>query len=139
MKKNVKGFIGLFAGIAAIVLAAVALFVPTYQIKGSSLSLHGDFNVYISLIGALLGLAAIIFGIISLKGKDKKGPRKSGIVIGVIAIIVSLIISGVCVLFREIVNYANDVPGNYISTADKETKEKVDKMIQEIRDKFPEK
>ena len=54
-----------------------------------------------------MGVLAIIIGILSLKDRDKKGPRKAGIIVGVFAIIASLLSAGVFALTNEIVKYWN--------------------------------
>ena len=107
MKKNVFGFIGLFAGIGAFVLLIAALFMPTAAISGSTFALYGGVNVTMALIAAALGVTAIVFGIISRKDRDKKGPRKAGIIVGVFAIIASLLSAGAFALTNEIVKYWN--------------------------------
>ncbi len=133
MKKNVKGFIGLFAGIASFVLTGVAASVLTNKIEGTKIALHGDINVTMALIAAALGLVAIVFGILSIKHKDQKGPRKAGIIVGVFAVIIALAAAGICALTREIANYANGVPGNAIAQMDESQRESIDEFIKNIR------
>ncbi len=137
MKKNVKGFIGLFSGFAAFLLIGIALFVPTTPIKGTSLALHGGFNIALALIAAVLGICAIVFGVMSRKDADKKGPRKAGVIIGIFAIIIALISSGICALFSTIADYANDVPGNALSQMDESSREQIDKVIEQLRQASP--
>ena len=103
MKKNVKGFIGLFAGIASFVLTGVAASVLTNKIEGTKIALHGDINVTMALIAAALGLVAIVFGILSIKHKDQKGPRKAGIIVGVFAVIIALAAAGHRVNHRRVI------------------------------------
>ena len=138
MKKNVKGFIALFSGIAAIILINVALFVCNNTISGSSVALHSSFNVTLSLIAAGLGVVAIVFGILSVKDKDKRGPRKAGIIIGVIAVIVGLISCLFCSLTRMLVDYANGkTEDNIISQMDEQSRKDLDKLIDDIRKEYP--
>lgn len=139
MKKNVKGFIGLFAAIGAIVLALAALFFPTAHITGSSLSLPGSMNVTMALIAAGLGVLAIIFGILAVREPDKQGPRKAGIIIGVFAILIGLGAAAFCGIFGMVADYANNVPGNTISQSlDESQKKEFDKLVEQIRTQFPE-
>ena len=126
MKKNVKGFIGLFAAIGAIVLALAALIFPTAHISGSSLSLPGSMNVTMALIAAGLGVLAIIFG-------------KAGIIVGVFAILIGLGAAAFCGIFGMVADYANNVPGNTISQSlDESQKKEFDKLVEQIRTQFPE-
>ncbi|MBQ2487066.1 MAG: hypothetical protein II517_01845 [Ruminococcus sp.] len=137
MKKNVNGFIGLFAGIAAFVLIGIALFALTNPISGTTLALHGGFNVIIALVGAVLGIVAIVFGVMSRKDADKKGPRKAGVIVGVFAIIIALMSAGVCTLTKTIADYANNVPGNALSQMDNGNRAEMDKMIEQLRLQYP--
>lgn len=137
MKKNVKGFIGLFAGIAAFVLIGIALFVTTNPISGTSVALHGGFNVIVALVGAVLGIVAIVFGVMSRKDTDKTGPRKAGIVVGVFAVIIALMSTGICALTSAIADYANNVPGNALSQVDKNQLADLDKAIEQFRQDYP--
>ena len=139
MKKNVKGFIGLFAGIAAFVLIGIALFALTNPISGTTLALHGGFNVIIALVGAVLGIVAIVFGVMSRKDADKKGPRKAGVIVGVFAILIGLGAAAFCGIFGMVADYANNVPGNTISQSlDESQKKEFDKLVEQIRTQFPE-
>lgn len=138
MKKNVKGFIGLFLGLGAIILIGVSIFLPTEQIDGSSLSLPGKTNAIIALIAFFVGIAAIVFGVTSRKDKDKTGPRKAGVIIGVIAIILALISSALCSLLHLFVNYANGkIDQEIIADMDQKSLDKLDKYIEDIRSEFP--
>ena len=137
MKKNVKGFIGLFTGIAAFILILAAIFVPANPISGSALALHGSANVIMALVGGLLGIVAIVFGVMSRKDADKKGPRKAGVIIGVFAIIFALLASAVCSLTKEIADYANGKPNSVLSQMDETQRKDIDKTIDMIRQEYP--
>lgn len=140
MKKNVKGFIGLFSAIGAILLALAALFFPTAHITGSSLSLPGSMNVTMAAIAAGLGVIAIIFGILAVREPDKQGPRKAGIIVGVFAILIGLGSAAFCGMFGMIADYANNVPGNALSQSlPEDQRQSFDKLIDELRTQFPEK
>ena len=107
MQKNVKGIIALCCALASFVLLVVAVNIATHKIEGTEVSLYGDINVTMAFVGAGLGVLAIIIGILSLKDRDKKGPRKAGIIVGVFAIIASLLSAGAFALTNEIVKYWN--------------------------------
>ena len=137
MKKNVFGFIGLFAGIGAFVLLIAALFMPTAAISGSTFALYGGVNVTMALIAAALGVTAIVFGIISRKDRDKKGPRKAGVIVGVFAMIISLMGAGLFSLTGTIVDYANGKSNSVIAQLDAEQRKPVDDLITQVRTQFP--
>lgn len=133
MKKNVKGFISLFTGIAAFIVVGIALFVPTVPLMGTNILLYGSANVIIALAAALLGIAAMVFGIMSLSGKNThKGPRKAGLIVGVCAILIAVGSAGFCGLVKTVCDYANGVPGNAISRMDDRTRRPVDEALKEL-------
>ena len=136
MKKNVPGFIALFSGIAAFVCIIIA-FIPTTPNSGSSLSLMGGMNLAFAGVGVLLGLVALITGIISIRRRDQKGPRKAGMIIGIFAIIISLIACGVTAVSKAFVDYANNVPGNALSQMDDSSRKTLDDSLKELREKYP--
>lgn len=138
MQKNVKGFIGLFAGIAAFIVIIIAT-IPFTPINGTSLNFYGSINSTLALIGAALGIIAIIFGALSAKDKDKKGPRKAGIIVGIFAVIIGLIFTGVASLLASITDYANNVPGNALSQMDEANRKEIDNLLDQMRTKYPEK
>lgn len=134
MKKNVKGFIGLFTGIAAFILIGVALFMPTNPIAGTRLALHGNLNMMLALAGGALGIAAMVFGILSRKGRDtQKGPRKAGVIVGVCAVFIALISCGICSMTQLVADYANGVPGNAISQMDPSARQEIDNSIRQLK------
>lgn len=94
-KKNVKGYIGLFLGLASIILILVGVFVPMTKLTGfglgGKLSLHGTPNIAMIWIAVVCAIAAIVFGAMSKKDADKKGPRKPGVIIGILCVIFGLI------------------------------------------------
>lgn len=136
--KNVKGFIGLFAGLAAIVLIVLAFFVGAETIVGSSIALPGKMGVILSLVAIVLGIVAIVFGVMSRKDKDKKGPRKAGVIIGIIAIIIALFSSAICFLTHTFVNYANGkLDEEIVSQLDEKSRNDLDKLVDQIRAEYP--
>ena len=139
MKKNVKGFIGLFSGIAAFVLIIAALAVPTNPLNGTSLALHGSANTTMAMIAGVLGIAAIVFGIMSRKDADKTGPRKADVIVGVFAIIFALIAGGICSLSKTFVDYANGKLDTSVVQMDDNQKKDLDKLVDQLRQQYPEK
>lgn len=131
MKKNTKGFIGLTAGILSFA-SIIMTFVPFYQLAGSSVKFLGAANVYFGIAAGLLALIAIVFGIMSRKDADKKGPRKAGVIIGAFALIIAMFSTGIAGLGSMITDYANHVEGNAISQMDSKTREPIDKMLVEL-------
>ena len=136
MKKNIFGFAALFSGIAAFVCIILA-FIPTTPISGSSLSLMGGTNLAFAGVGVVLGLAALITGIISTRKRDQKGPRKAGLIIGIFAIIISIIACGVTAVSKTLADYANNVPGNAISQADESSRKTIDDALNQLRSQYP--
>ncbi len=132
MKKNTKGIIGLTAGILSFA-SIVMTFVPLYQLAGTSIKFLGAANVYFGIAAGVLALIAIVFGIMSRKDADKKGPRKAGVIIGAFALIIAMFSTGIAGLGSMITDYANHVEGNTISQMNSKTREPVDKMLLELK------
>ena len=88
MKKNVKGFISLFAALAAIVLIVVGC-CRLGTIAGTRFWV-GTNSVF-GWLALLCCLIAIVFAVLSFKDKDKKGPRKTGMIIAILCILPSFI------------------------------------------------
>ena len=138
MQKNVKGFIGLFIGLAAFIVIIIAM-VPFTPINGTSINFYGRINSTLALIGAGLGVVAIIFGALSVKDKDKTGPRKAGIIVGIFAVIIGLIFSGIAGLLSSFTDYANGVPGNALSQLDESQRKEIDKALEQLKTQNPQK
>ncbi len=132
MKKNTKGIIGLTAGILSFA-SIIMTFVPLHQLAGSSIMFLGTTNIFFGVAAGVLALIAIIFGIMSRKDADKKGPRKAGIIVGAFAIIIAMFSTGIAGLGSMITDYANHVEGNVISQMDSKTREPIDKMLVELK------
>ena len=109
-EKNVKGIIGLCFGLLAIVFAALSM-IPMTKLTGMGLNgevaFFGQINVVFSLCVLVSAVIAIIFGAMSKKDADKPGPRKSGVIIGIIFIIIGLITFGITSSFSAITEYIN--------------------------------
>ena len=140
MKKNVKGFIALFAALAAVVCIIISFAVPMASIKGTSIKLWGNPNLYLGIVACVLAIVAIVFGFLSKKDADKKGPRKAGIIIGFIAVFVSFLAMAMGGLFGLIVEYANDPENSTIAKSmSVEDRKNFDEMIEKFRTEYPEK
>ena len=140
MKKNVKGFIALFAALAAVVCIIISFAVPMASVKGTSFKLWGNGNLYLGIIACVLAIVAIVFGFLSKKDADKKGPRKAGIIIGFIAVFVSFLAMALGGLCGILVDYFNNGEKSAIyESLDKEQRDSFDKFYKELVDKYPEK
>ena len=111
MKKNVKGIIGLFLSLAGIGCLALTIFLPMEKLTGFGIdgraSFYGNVNFIISWAGVALCIVGIVFGALSIKDKDKKGPRKAGIIFGVLGLIFGLVCSLVIGLFSAVTEFIN--------------------------------
>ena len=85
MQKNVKGFIALFAALAAIILTVVGCMPMT---KVADFPMWSGVNQVLGYIALALCLIAIVFAILSFRDKDKKGPRKTGMILGILCLLV---------------------------------------------------
>lgn len=135
-QKNVKGFIGLAAGLLSIVLFIAAFLVPTAPIKGSTVKFFGQINLILCGAAVILAIVAIVFGAISKKDADKKGPRKAGVIIGIIMLIFSLLGSLLMNLLVQITDYANNGKNSAIYELIKDNPESLkalDKAVEEFR------
>lgn len=140
-EKNVKGYIGLFLGLASIVLFLVACFVPMTKLTGfnfdGKMSFYGSTNVTFVWISVLFALAAIVFGFMSRKHKDKKGPRKPGVIIGIIFVILGLIAALFIGLLSTITEYINnDGQSGVIADTlkdDPSQKETIDNLVKALQ------
>lgn len=139
MKKNGLGFAGLFCGLASLILTGVALCLRTGKIEGSSVSLYGSVNIYLCFGAAALGLIALVLGILAVRHRDRKGPRKAGIIIGIIAIIIAMGSAGICGVVSSVVDYANGKPNTIFSKVDGETRQQLDELVEKIKTEYPEK
>ena len=85
MQKNVKGFIALFAALAAIILTVVGC-MPMAKVV--DFPMWSGVNQVLGYIALALCLVAIVFAILSFRDKDKKGPRKTGMILGILCLLV---------------------------------------------------
>lgn len=85
MQKNVKGFIALFAALAAIILTVVGC-MPMAKVV--DFPMWSGVNQVLGYIALALCLIAIVFAILSFRDKDKKGPRKTGMILGILCLLV---------------------------------------------------
>ena len=123
MKKNVKGFISLFAALAAIVLIIVGC-CRLGTIAGTRFWV-GTNSVF-GWLALLCCLIAIVFAVLSFKDKDKKGPRKTGMIIAILCILPSFIPVGLGAAGSLVDDYAkgqNNVISDEMAKYDKGDKE----------------
>ncbi len=109
-EKNVKGIIALCLALASVLLNIIA-FIPMEKLTGfdidGKIAFFGSVNVTLSQIALIFAIAAIVLGIMARKHTDKKGPRKSGLIIGIIFIFVSLITLAITAGLSTITEYIN--------------------------------
>ena len=141
MKKNVKGFIGLFAGLGALLFVILSICVLAEPIKGSSKTFYGSMNVGFAVVAIFLSIAAIVFGILSIKGgKEKKGPRKSGIIVGAVMLFIAFIATIVIGMLALVSDYANNGEKSFLYESilkDKpDSQKKLDELDERVNDLF---
>lgn len=143
-KKNVVGYVGLILGLASIAMLIAAFAVPLTKLTGmgfdGKISFYGGTNVALAWIGVVLAIAAIVCGVVSKKYKDRQGPRKPGVIIGIIGVILGLISAGVIGLFSMLTEYINsDGQTGFFADMAKDspdTKKQVDEAIRKIQEGF---
>lgn len=125
MQKNVKGFISLGAALAAIILTFVG-FSPLGKVL--KYPMWSSVNQTLGCIALILCVAAIVFAILSFKDKDKKGPRKTGMILGILCILIAWIPVVLGWFGGAIIGYANG-ESNFIS-------EEMDKYAKGDKDSY---
>ena len=139
MQKNVKGFIGLFAGLASVVCIILAFSVRMEKINGTSFRFWGSTNLIFGVIACILAIVAIVFGFMSKRDSDKKGPRKAGIIIGFIAVFISFFAMALGGLCGMIVDYFNNGEKSEIYEQLKpEDRKTFDDLHSKLIEEFPE-
>ena len=140
-EKNVKGIIGLILAIVSLICIFVAWY-PMTKLTGmgldGKLSFYGTVNLMLIVAAFICAVAAIVFAALSKKHKDKVGPRNSGLVIGIICLILSLLCSPFIGLFTTVTEYINsDGERGAIAEAvknDQEMEKKVNELIDQLKD-----
>ncbi len=136
MKKNVKGFIGLFSGLAAFG-CLIASFIPLEEIQGSNgIKFYGSINTRLAFIGFILAIVAIVFGALSKKYIDRKGPRKSGIVLGIFAVIISIFAMGITGVCSMVTDYANGKSTALVENVSPEERQQIDDLVAQLKNGF---
>lgn len=137
MQKNVKGYLGLTFGLLSVLFIILA-FIPTNPLKGIAINLHGSINVIFGWVACGLAILAIVFGALSKRDADKKGPRKAGVIIGIFAVVISLLSVMVVSLSATLADYINEVPGNSISQSlSKSQLKELNESIEKLREAAP--
>lgn len=133
-QKNVKGYVGLCAALLSWGMIVVS-WIPMTPLKPNpSITFFGSSNVTLGAIALLLTLIAIIVGAMSTRHKDRRGPRKSGIIIGVLALIIGLGSIAITSTFSQVTAYINGEPSILDETVknDPNAKEELDELIEQI-------
>ena len=109
-EKNVKGIIGLSFGLVAIACAVLSA-IPMTSLTGMGLdgkmSFFGNINIIFALCTVIASVIAIVFGAMSKKDADKPGPRKSGVVIGILFVLIVLTSFGTTSALSTFTEYIN--------------------------------
>ena len=97
-------------------------------------------NVGFAVVAIFLSIAAIVFGILSIKGgKEKKGPRKSGIIVGAVMLFIAFIATIVIGMLALVSDYANNGEKSFLyeSIKDKpDSQKKLDELDERVNDLF---
>lgn len=133
MKMNVKGFIALIAGLLAFLFIIISFMLPLGQINGTDIKFYDFPNMYVAMISVPLGIFAIVMGVLSRKDKDKKGPRKSGLIIGIIAIVLGIIATISTGLLSMVTLYANNPNDSAFSSLSADQREDLDKIVDQLK------
>lgn len=137
MKKNVKGFISLFTGLGAVLFIILAFAVRATKIVGTNNTFYGFKNVGFACIAGLLALVALVFGILAIKGgRERKGPRKSGLILAIVMIVVSFCSFFLTAFFAAVSDYANHGEKSAVYDSiknDADAKKFFDDFVKELR------
>ena len=135
--KNKKGLVALILALLALISLVLTCipFVPLQ--KYPKIPFYSSINTYFALAAIVLGIAALIVGIIGRKGAQKKGTATAGLIIGIFMIIFGILGSLFALGLNLITDYLNDKPGNFISEnySEKE-KQELDKTFDNIFNKY---
>lgn len=139
--KNVKGIISLLLAIASVICMVIALIFPMTALNGfgfkGETNYYGTPNLALSIISLLLAIAASVFGFLAAIGKNKKGPRKSVLIIGIAAVILCIFSSVAVGMFASVTEYINsEGQSGYLAESakkDPEQKKSIDKMVKELQ------
>lgn len=140
-KKNIKGYIGLFLGLAALICFGASFFIHTEKLTGMGfdgrVSFYGIINLIMALTGTVLSVAAIVFGTLSKRDADKKGPRKPGVILGIIGIVLSLLVGSSVLLLSGITEYINsDGKSGFVASSvknDKDLRDQMNKVVLNLK------
>lgn len=117
------------------ILCIVLTFISFTQLKvaGSDVTVtfFSTANLITACCAIFLSLVAIISGAMAGKDKDKSGPKRLGMVLGIFGIIIALISCGIASLFAEIGKYIEGKDSS-ISEAVKNNPD-VQKQLEEFR------
>lgn len=141
MVKSVKSFISLILAFVAVVCLVVA-WIPLTPLTGMGLdgkvSFFGTINFVLIVVGLICAIVAVVFAVIAKKEGDRSGRRTASLVIGIIAIVLTILSSpiiGILSTFTEFVN--SDGKQGFIADIvrdDKDLQKQMDEAIAKIKD-----
>lgn len=131
--KNTKGFIALFSALAALVCLVVGVCIPLTKIIDTPF--WGYPNLILGIVALVLCLIAIVFAILSFKDKDKKGPRKAGLFLGIFFLLFTWIPMVIGWFGGAIDAYTKGNNDNFVATAMNDyNNNKKDNYLQNVLD-----
>lgn len=140
MVKSVKSLISLILALVAAVCLCVA-WIPLTPLTGMGIngqcSFFGTINFVLAVVGLISAIVAVVFAVLAKKEGDKSGRRTASLVIGIIAIILTILSSpvlGILSTFTEFVN--SDGQKGLIAEIvreDKDLQKQIDNAIAEIK------
>lgn len=138
--KNVKGIIGLILALVSLICIGVA-WIPLDKLTGMGfngrVSFFGTANLVLIGIGFVCAIAAIVFAVKAKRDADLPGPRKSGMVVGIICIVLALISWAGIGLLSTLTEFINsDGQRGLIAEAiknDENAKKQIDEAIEKLK------
>ena len=106
-QKNVKGIIALVLALVSLVLMGLA-FVPMESLRNTSVKFFGGLNILFGALALVAAIAAVVFGAMGKKNTDKKAMAITGMVIGIISIILSIFTTGIVAILSTVTDYINN-------------------------------
>ena len=137
---NVKGVVGLILSLVSLCCIGIS-WVPLVPLTGMGfdghLSFYGFLNMILLGVAFVCASAAVVFAAMSKKDADKRGPRKAGMIIGIIAIVITLLASlgiGTMSMITEYIN--SDGQSGVIAEAtktDENMKKQIDDAVAQLK------
>jgi len=138
-KKSTKGMVSLIAALLCIgcIIGSLVPFTKiTIEGTSKSFTFFSDINVILAVVAIPLALIAIIAGAMAGKDKDKSGPKRVGMVIGIIGIIVAIFACGVSCIMNEMGKFVSGKDSVLTESAknDPNLKKQLDDFKKQITD-----